>query len=825
MNPELVDVDLIDALPQPASAAGPTGVTIDEILVLHHSHLDVGYTHSQPIVWELQAEYISEALDWLEETADLPDGARPKWTCEAAEPVIRWLDAASAADRDRFVALVQGGRIGLSALRWNTSALIDRAGLERLVAGKRELEAATGIRINVACQHDVPGAPWALADVLLDAGVDFFVMGANLHSARPVTPRPGMFLWEAPSGRRLRVFNGHHYTMFDQLLYSWDHSVDRMAEGWQELSEHLESQAYPLPFVYLTSTCAPTMWDNAPPNPYMPGLIQQWNDAELGPRIRYATLEDLRARALSVEADELPVLRGDWTDYWTFGAGSTPIATALNRQAKALIADARTLAGSHVHPTIVQAEARANLFDEHTWGYYEPSPDHPQAQTGELLKQALAHEANEYASFALTDALESLAGNPTADRGITAALLCNPSPYRRVVQPALPAVWFDEVATTAQTCRARRLFYDSRPWRTPIAGEQVRVVGPIELPPLSWQVVPLDDLPVVAAQDPRLSHDIREFAADDTQIGWDARTGSRERVGVIDSPFHTLEYDPETGRILSLVDKELGRQILNRAHRFDFFSFVRERPDALVDGSRDAFYTRDIDVEKFDVDGWQDWHPIHETATRVTSCTVATTPGRITLERHLEAPGMRRLIQRISLTAHRPLIELEAQMEFEPDPAPYGAYFAFPLSIDEGWDAAFDTAGEIVTLDDDQLPGACRGWVTTESFAAISGEGLTVALMTPDAPLVQFGDFHFGPPLDAVPRVRDPLLLAWPANNYWMTNYPLVQAGRMRLRYGLSTHACWDENAITELAHEMRHAPLVWPVTTEGREPGTGTIG
>src|SRR6478609_325479 len=63
---------------------------IRDLLVVHHSHMDIGYTHSQPVFWQLQSEFIDQALDWLEETADLPEGARPKWTCEANEPVRRW---------------------------------------------------------------------------------------------------------------------------------------------------------------------------------------------------------------------------------------------------------------------------------------------------------------------------------------------------------------------------------------------------------------------------------------------------------------------------------------------------------------------------------------------------------------------------------------------------------------------------------------------------------------------------------------------------------------------------------------------------------------
>ena len=96
---------------------------IKEILLLHHSHLDVGYTHSQPILWELQLEYIDQVLDWLEQTEGLPEGARPRWTCEVSEPVRMWLERSPPSQVKRFAKLCKSGRLGLSALRWHTTGL------------------------------------------------------------------------------------------------------------------------------------------------------------------------------------------------------------------------------------------------------------------------------------------------------------------------------------------------------------------------------------------------------------------------------------------------------------------------------------------------------------------------------------------------------------------------------------------------------------------------------------------------------------------------------------------------------------------------------
>jgi alpha-mannosidase len=798
--------------------------SVQEILLLHHSHMDVGYTHSQPIFWELQGEYITQAIDWLDETAEMPEVARPKWTCEASEPVRKWLSKSSPSQIERFKQLHKQGRLGVSALRWHTTPLADRAGLQRLLDGKDELEQLLEAKIPVACQHDVTGVPWPLADVLLDAGVDFFVMAINIHLGRAAKPRPGMFMWEAPSGRKLRVFNGNHYTMFDQLFHAWDDSVDRMAEGWASHAQHLEKIGYPLDFAYLTTTCSPVMWDNAPPNPYLPDLIKRWNEAGRGPRVSYATFDDLRQRALTVSESQLPVYRGDWTDFWNFGCASSPRTTALNQTAKELIRAATMLTEGQEHPVLQLAREKVDLYDEHTFGYYDSNTVNPQAQTTELLKQALAYEGHEMAAFALMDGLERLAQNPLQDKGIKGVLLCNPGPEPLMVRLELPETWFaPRQPSTERTYRASRLSYPARSWGESFPGESARSFGSVELPPYSWKTMPLSQLPE-AQLTSSVSHIMETQHIERREANFAPLANHQHRVGRMESSHYVLRYDPDFGRILSLTDRKENREILAPRDGLDFFAFVRERSDALVEDRRYAFYQRDLDKEKMDAICWKKWLPVRERATRVVACRVKETPGCVIFERTFQAPGMIHLVQRIYLLADDPVIRLEVEMELFPEPSPQSIYFAFPLAMRSGWRAAYDTAGAIIKLDEDQIPGACLNWITTENFAAMWDDAGGAALFTADAPMIQFGDFHFGPPLDAVPRPENPLLLAWPVNNYWDTNFPRVQAGRIRLRYGFLPFGPSDLLLVQRAARKFRQPSLIWPVTSGGRDAASGKL-
>ncbi|GAA4342212.1 hypothetical protein GCM10023087_01410 [Microbacterium rhizosphaerae] len=789
--------------------------------MLHHSHLDVGYTHSQPILWRLQSEYLTQVLDWLEDTAGGPAASRPKWTCEVTEPVRRWLLTASADQRDRFVTLAREGRIGFGALRWNTAALTDRTALRRLVDGKRQIEDLTGMPIRVASQHDVNGIPWPLADVLLDAGVELFIMAINTYLGRAVTPRPGAFHWEAPSGRRLRVFNGNHYTMFDQLLNAWDDSVERMQQGWSDYAQHLQRIGYRLPFAYLTTTCSPTLWDNAPPNPFMPELIGRWNASAAAPRLRYATYDDLLENVRDLDQASLPVARGDWTDFWSFGYGSTPIETALNQASKPLLEAAVRL---DAQPELLaQATDCVDLYDEHTWSHWDTELSHPQARTQDALKAAVAYEGHELASMAVMDALDRLAENPLADRGMSGILVCNTSDHIREEYVEVPAAWIEPQTTaTERTYRASRLMSGNRSWdRRP--GEPLRTLGPIRVEAGTWRIIGLDELP-----SPVSSGSIRTGVGPAVVtyrgVNGDDTDHAESTTGYLESPFHRLTYNLKSGRILSIIDLARDRELLAPRPGIDFLSVVRESPDPLVDPTRLAFHLRDLRREQLDQSNWLDWTRRLDHADRVSGLAVTTSDREVTLVRTLHVRGVPPVTQRIGLSADDPTIHIEVTLDLPNDESPHGLYLALPLALDAGWGAAFDTAGQIVELDRDQLPGSSRGWVTAEAVAMAWDDQSAVALLTPDAPLVQFGGFHFGPPPDAIERTRHPLLLSWISNNYWDTNFPRTQAGRLVLHYRLLTQDRPDHDAVLRRVSDMRTPLLTWPVTTHGRSPSTGPL-
>jgi hypothetical protein len=68
---------------------------VETIYLIHHSHTDVGYTHDQPIVWDLHERFIDEAVRLADKYAASGSDGAFRWTVENKRVLYEWLTRAT----------------------------------------------------------------------------------------------------------------------------------------------------------------------------------------------------------------------------------------------------------------------------------------------------------------------------------------------------------------------------------------------------------------------------------------------------------------------------------------------------------------------------------------------------------------------------------------------------------------------------------------------------------------------------------------------------------------------------------------------------------
>ena len=115
--------------------------------------------------------------------------------------------------------------------------------------------------------------------------------------------------------------------------------------------------------------------DNGSPQAALPDFVRRFNAADPAVRLRFVTLSDFFDRLRSEPEERLPLMRGDWTDWWNFGSGSTAQETAQALGGQRHLDDALGLDAWHPgeedgrRPLLRDTARRAlALYAEHTWG-------------------------------------------------------------------------------------------------------------------------------------------------------------------------------------------------------------------------------------------------------------------------------------------------------------------------------------------------------------------------------------------------------------------------------------------------------------------------
>jgi len=701
-------------------------VTPLEVHLIHHTHLDIGYTEHQDSVERRHWSHLREAMRLGAASASAADGERFVWNPEGLWAVESYL-ANHPADSSAFRDAVRRGWIVLDAMFANLlTGMASTEGLGHALDAKRRLEHVTGVPIVSAMQSDIPGATWGLVRLFARSGVRYFSVGPNQghrigHFTDALGDRP--FWWVSPAGTDsvLTWVHGAGYSLFHTGL-----GYTRLRRALDEENvfrylDQLATSAYPFDLTVLRYNIGS---DNGPPDPLLPEAVRDWNERYASPRLVISSVPQAFRAFEAKYGASLPALRGDLTGHWEDGVQSTARETAdVRRTAEALqqTEDLAALWGAELPAdTLALAWKHVLLYYEHTWGAWNSIGEPEVAPV--LAQWARKKSFADSAALLAARLREELLGRRRA-RGPSGTLeVWNTTVEPRTDLVALPggaAVQDDRGrAVPSQVLRDGRLAFLAR------------------------------DVPARGYR----SYRVREGSGR-RSVGAPSDSAETERFRVV--------VDPQRGRIASVVDKTTGRELVAQGDEggLAVYTYVpgRDPADAVPAGP----------------------------GTRVAG---EDGPLVRSLVWRAAAPGTDGIETEVVLVEGLPRVEIVVRMDkrlvYDPEAVLYR--FAFAMEPD---DVRISIPGGSFALEREQLPGANRNYFNARSWIELrlgaDDAAGNVVLTTLEVPMLQVGALGSDPIVTGWRERAEPSGTVWSyvMNNYWETNYRAGQDGPFEARY------------------------------------------
>lgn len=807
-----------------------------QVFVVHHSHLDIGYTDPQGAVLRHHLEYLDGALELAAQTDSWPDDARFRWSVESSLPALRWLAARPSAAVSEFTERARQNRIEVTAFPFQLhTEACSAEELSRVLRFTRELRERYQIEVTSAMHTDVPGAVTGVVDALAEAGVRY-LSAAHNWAGRSVPYLTGgerlgrPFRWRAPSGNELLVWftdtphgmaymEGNtvgladDYDLTEDLLPRYLDALAKMpypygpeAFGWSGLPAGAPARApYELDAVHLRVQGAHA--DNAGPNLTPAQIVRRWNETWEYPRLRMATNSDFfRHVENSGRVGSLAVHEGDWTDWWADGLGSGARPLGYVRRAQSVLRAAETLDAlapdgdrdaARLHAAAVdEAYDKTALFNEHTWGAANPWRD---AEDGGdsggvqwTLKSAIGYQAHDEAADLLHASTRRFGARfAPAEAALASFLIVNPASAprtdvveaflpREVVPLATPVSLVD--SRTGAVLPHSESVVDPVDWPTRPIGRKLRAVLP-DVPGPGFTRVD-----VMSASGP---------AAEPVDLG---------RDGIIENEFYRVRFDLADGVIASIFDKELGRELVNLDALAGFGQYVHDKYGTAANVNHLSGHMMVEDTTLL---------AGREIGRRAVIRTAERTVTGERLVAELSGEGVDWLRLTVELHSGVRRIDLTYQLAKRSTEAKESVFLAFPFAA-SGPPVAWELTGAVGGADVAHVPGSAEHMAAIRHWIAFGDPELTIAWATLEAPLVQLGTMHlpyapFPPTVPSEPGT----VYSWALTNIWDTNFPAQQAGEMTFRYAIRS-AAPDSSSTSSTASAASAARRLGAATAAG---------
>ena len=141
-------------------------------------------------------------------------------------------------------------------------------------------------------------------------------------------------------------------------------------------------------------------------------------------------------------------------------------------------------------------------------------------------------------------------------------------------------------------------------------------------------------------------------------------------------------------------------------------------------------------------------------------------------------------------------IDFAFELKKKPIIEPESFYISFPFLLNEG-KIHFEISGGSIEAGVEQVPGSANDWNTVQNFVQIKNDNEQIVLVSPEAPMMQFGAINTGRfEYNGVPQSNS--LFSWPMNNYWVTNFNADQRGMYTWTYNLTSMDKNSDKAATK---------------------------
>jgi hypothetical protein len=751
-----------------------------EIFLVHHTHVDIGYTEPQQVLFRKHAAFIDRALDCIAETDEYPEEAKFRWTCEVSWTVKNFLRRYPER-AEEFFRRVREGRIEVTGIFLQLTDLFGEALLERALDYATDLAWEHGFQVVTGMNDDVNGWAWGLPRMMAARGMRYLDTAINETRALGVRPRPHPFYWASPGGERVLLWHGNSYLHGGM----WENP----ATAEERMTEYLVGlEQSPYPHHAIEVRTPGEGHDNAPPGRWISDFVREWNDRWEYPKIRFATPRAWFEHLEEHWPGEIPEFRLGWPDWWADGNGSALYESALARRAQADLLTARSFNISLDRERVEAAEEAAMLFCEHTWGAW-CSTDDPEGFESKAqwnVKAGFAYTAATEASALLRDAARACA--PQA-REEPAVAVFNPLPF--------PRTDLVEVTVVDAAIDPEHAGWVPAPRRTD-EGPTFHLLD-VE----TGERVPVSRAPAIDGSARRKAQTVRFIAKEVPAGGWrqyrivpealEANPRTKCRGDMLANDHFRLIAGPRG--LSSLLDRASGRE--------------------MVAGGDYALgqYIYEIINSPEGREALCEWGKLHYDAPflrRTPPMRLGHGPA-LPFGAGLVLEGSEADIpyQRMEFTLYDELPRLDILCTVIKPPRTHAEaiYHAFPLA-GKAPTVYLDVPGAVLRPGLDQVPGTAADWHGIQRYFAVSDDEWTTVVASPDVPLVQVNGINTGKWQPVVPP-HNGLVMSWAMNNYWFTNFPAAQGGIIPYRYSIAGYpGPFDAQRSARLADAIRQ-PLV----------------